>query len=241
MILILNRNRPTLSHKLELWIKKWNRRCCHAPHVMFSWLAKQKKQHGVSKTCRTEQNTIPVWLPERGREAQGRWFPPGPKFVFTFGLNHFHVLSWSGNNTWELSSFLTVKKQLVLHTLFIHCLHIRTLPHSRSPTHALSTHTSAPPYSWKGLRHSYNNGNCRCRRPIDRTWTPSSFTEVAGVEVFWISSELCWQHLRCRQKSHSLQALQKLDGRLFCLSFQLTEDISYCYIMLLINVLNLTM
>ena len=28
-------------------------------------------------------------------------------------------------------------------------------------------------YSWKGLRHSYNNG--RCRRPMDRTWTPSSF------------------------------------------------------------------
>ena len=27
------------------------------------------------------------------------------------------------------------------------------------------------------------------------------------------------------KKSHSLQALQKLVGRLFCLSFQLTEDI----------------
>ena len=43
------------------------------------------------------------------------------------------------------------------------------------------------------------------------------------------------------KKATVLQALQKLDGRLFCLSFQLTEDISYCYIMLLINVLNLTM
>ena len=63
--------------------------------------------------------------------------------------------------------------------------------------------------------------------------------EAAGVEVFWISSELWWQRSNCWQKSHSLQALQKLDGRFFCLSFQLTEDISYCYIVLLINVLNL--
>ena len=42
-------------------------------------------------------------------------------------------------------------------------------------------------------------------------------------------------------KKVRLQALQKLGDRLFCLSFQLTEDLSYCYIMLLINVLNLTM
>ena len=110
----------------------------------------------------------------------------------------------------------------------IHSLSARTHAPSLSLARPLTpyrlyAHTPhTPPYSWKGLHHSYNNGNCRCRRPINRTWTPSSFTEVAGVEVFWISSELCWQ------KSHSLQALQKLDGRLFCLGFQLTEDISYC-------------
>ena len=48
-------------------------------------------------------------------------------------------------------------------------------------------------------------------------------------------------NVRVRQKSHSLQALQKLDGRFILLNFRLTEYISYCYIMLLINVLNLTM
>ena len=42
-------------------------------------------------------------------------------------------------------------------------------------------------------------------------------------------------------KKHSLQALQKLDARLFCLSLQLAGDIRYCYIMLYMNVLNLTM
>ena len=42
-------------------------------------------------------------------------------------------------------------------------------------------------------------------------------------------------------KKASLQALQKRNGRLFCLSFQLTEDVRYYYIILLINILNLTM
>ena len=98
--------------------------------------------------------------------------------MFTFGVNHFHVFSWSGCNTWELSSLFTVKKQPVLYTLllslrllllllllplpFIHCLHICTLPHARSPTHTLHTHTSP---SWRRLRHSYNSNNCRCRIP----------------------------------------------------------------------------
>ena len=117
---------------------------------------------------------------------------------------------------------------------FTVCMYTRSLSLAGPlPPHAV-------PYSWKGLRHSYNNGNCRCRRQIDRTWTPSSFTEVADVEVFWISSELCWQRSHCRQKRHILQALL-LDGRLFGFSFQSTEDICYCYFMLLINVLNLTM
>ena len=34
--------------------------------------------------------------------STGEMILPGPKFVFTFGVNHFHVLSWSGNNTREL-------------------------------------------------------------------------------------------------------------------------------------------
>ena len=76
----------------------------------------------------------------------------------------------------------------------IHSLSARTYTPSLSlaPSHLTNfTHTPhAPPCSWKGLHNSYNNGNWR---PIDRTSTPSSFTEVAGVEVFWISSELCWQ------------------------------------------------
>ena len=32
---------------------------------------------------------------------------------------------------------------------------------------------------------------------------PSSITEVVGVEVFWVSSELCWQRSCCQQKSQA--------------------------------------
>ena len=184
--------------------------------------------------------TIPVWLTGRFRKAQRRWFPPGSVFVFTFGMNPFQVLSWSENNSRELR--LYTQPDCSLHCTLCCCRYscysfcfsfFFMLPHSRSPTHTSCTIPE---------RGYANNGNCRCRRPINRTWTPSSFTEVTSVEVFWISSELCWPSLHCRQKSHSLQALQKLDGRLFCWSFQLTEDYSrYCYIMLLINVLYFTM
>ena len=103
-----------------------------------------------------------------GQEAQGRWFPAGPKFVFTFIVNHFHVLSWVWNNTWELSSVLyTLLLSLrLLRLTFSYCPHVRMLPHSRSPTHSHLTNTHL----------TYRNGNCRRRRPIDRTWSPSSFT-----------------------------------------------------------------
>ena len=149
--------------------------------------------------------TIPVQLSDRGQEAQGRWFPTGPRFVCTDGVNHFHVFSWLGNNTWELLSLFTSKSSLYctlycchyycysFHFSFIyHSFTVHRYEHSLTLTrpftpHAPYAHTlHAPPYSWKRLRHSYNNGNCRCRRPIDRTWPPSSFTEVAGVEVVWI-------------------------------------------------------
>ena len=204
--------------------------------------------------------TIPVQLLDRGQEAQGRWFPLGPKFVFTFVVNHFHVLScreiilgelccmWRSRRLYSQSN---CRLYCTLHCCRYYCYSFcfSFLSHSftvRRYTHSLTlarpltpyapyAHTPhALPYSWEGLRHSCNNGNCRCRRPIDRIWS------------CWCGSILDFQWVMLttfvwRQKGHSLQALQKLDGRLFCLSFQLTEDISYCYIMLLINVLNLTM
>ena len=134
------------------------------------------------------------------------------------------MLSWSGNNARELcciwrsrrlywqtncnciAHFITVATTatpLSSPSSPIHSLSVSTdapslwLAHSHSLTHL--THTPrAALHSWKGLRHSYN-GNCRCRRPIDRTWTPSSFTVVTGVDVFWIFSELC-RRLCCRKK-----------------------------------------
>ena len=139
------------------------------------------------------------------------WFPPGPKFVFTVGVNHFHVLSWSGNNTSEL------------------CCIMRSHHLYSQPNCSLYCTLYSCRYSCYSFRFSF-----LCHSFTVRTYACIQYT------VFWISNELCWQLSHCQQKSHSLQALQELDGRLLCLSFQLTEDISYCYIMLLIHVLNLT-
>ena len=132
----------------------------------------------------------------RGREAQRRWFPPGLKFVFTVGVNHFHVLSWSRNNTRELccirwSRRLYSQPNCRLYcTLYCphyycysfrfsflsHSFTVRTYVHSLTLARPLTPYAPtphAPPYSWKGLCQSYNNGNWRT---IDMTWTPSSFT-----------------------------------------------------------------
>ena len=64
--------------------------------------------------------TIPVGLPDRGLEAQGRGFPPGPKCSFHLQDESFHVLSWSGNTTRELcciqpSPLFTATLQTTLH------------------------------------------------------------------------------------------------------------------------------
>ena len=148
----------------------------------------------------------PCWLLDCSREAQGRLFPPGPKFVFTVGVNHFHVLPWSGNNTRELCCILRSRRLYSQPNCSLYCtlycwLSTTATPFTSpsSPIHPLSActhaHSLTPyklyahtphtlPYSWKGLRHSYNNGNWR---PMDRTWTPSSFTEVAGVEVVMLT------------------------------------------------------
>ena len=144
---------------------------------------------------------------------RGDDFLQGQSLCLPLGWTPFHMLSWSGNNTRALCCISRSRRLysqpnctlycslyccLLLSVLFplpfSHSLHVCMLPHSHLPTHilrTLRTHTlHAPPYSWKGLPHSYNNGNCRCRRTIDSTWTPSSFTEVACAEVFGISNEL---------------------------------------------------
>ena len=146
-----------------------------------------------------------------------------------------HVLSWSGNNTRELCCILRSCRLYSQTNCSLYCTldcccyscysfrfsflshsftvstYARSLTLARPLTpYAHTPHT--PPYSWNVLRHSYNNSNCRCWGPIDRTWTPSSVTEVACVEVFWISSELRWQRSHCRQKnSHSLDDLENRD------------------------------
>lgn len=45
------------------------------------------------------------------------------------------------------------------------------------------------------------HGNCQYRRHSNWTWTPSCFSEITGVEIFWDPSELYQQHLLCRQES----------------------------------------
>ena len=162
--------------------------------------------------------TIPVWLPDLVRKHRGDDFLQGWSLCLHLGWTPFHVLSWSRNNTRELCCILRSRclnsqpncsLYCTLYCCRCSCYSFHFSFFSHSHTHHL------PPYSWKGLCHSYNNGNCRCRRPIDRTF---SMRSPCGSIL-----ELYWQHLCCRQTSHSLQALQKLDIRLFCLSFQLTE------------------
>ena len=102
-----------------------------------------------------------------------------------------------------------------------HSVTVRTYAHSLTLACSLTPYAHiphAPPSSWKGLHHSYNSCNCRCTRPIDRTWTPSSFTLKSSV----------WKYFG------------------FPVSYVdnvhiVTDVISYYYIMLLKNVLNLTL
>ena len=215
------------------------------PHVTSSQLAKRNKTH----TCWSAASQPPflfgcrtvVW-------KHRRWFPPGPIFVFTFRVNSLSFVKlvrkseeypWLQNadRKW-LDVGVTFKfasPSSPIHSLSA-CTHAPSLSLALSHLRTLCTHTSRTALFLKGAT------------PLLQQWQlqiqeahRGGFTEVASVEVFCISSELCWQRLQCRQNSHSLQALQKLDGRFQCFSFQLTEDIPYCYIMLLINVLHFTM
>ena len=52
--------------------------------LLLALLSFVKNEHSQT---RRQCYAIPVWLPDRGREAHGRWFPPRTKFVFTFGAN----------------------------------------------------------------------------------------------------------------------------------------------------------
>ena len=143
--------------------------------------------------------------------AQGRWFPPGPKFMFTFGVNHFHVLSWSGNNTRELCCCLYSQPRSSQYCTLYCCrydcysFHFSFLSHlftvstyARSLTLArpltayeLCAHT---PYGTalflKGVCHSDNNGNWRL---IDRTWTPSSFSAETRWQVILFKFPIDWR------------------------------------------------
>ena len=73
------------------------------PHVTSGQLATREKTHTANQPPLTwllaKQVATSYSQSNDSMVLHHSWFPPGPKFVFTFGVNSFHMLSWSGNNT----------------------------------------------------------------------------------------------------------------------------------------------
>ena len=128
----------------------------------------------------------------------------------------------------EPSPLFTAKLQSILYTLllsllllllllllplpFIHCPHIHMLPHSRLPTHTLCTLRTYTSHT--ALLLQWQLQIRETMRTMSQVWRYLGFPLSYIYYIYWV---------------------------IFCLSFQLTEYISYCYIMMLMNVLNLTM
>ena len=108
--------------------------------------------------------------PDRGREAQGRWFPPGPKFVLTFRVNPISRVKlspspgrprlYSQPNCRLYCTFYCCRYDCYSFRFSFHSLVL--LHHFRSPTH-----TSCTTLFLKGATPLLQQWQLqRCRRPI---------------------------------------------------------------------------
>ena len=109
---IFNRNWSKLSHNLELRIKICIVDDATPPcHVHSACRAEKNTpmlkccdSTSLSNTAKREHGVTPFLFGSQTmvRKQRGDDLLQGWKFVFTFRVNPFHVLSWSGNNTREL-------------------------------------------------------------------------------------------------------------------------------------------
>ena len=145
----------------------------------------------------------------------------------------------SGNNTRELccifrGAITFIHSQTA--ACIVHFIAVATTATLFTPIHSLSALTHAPSLS---LIHSYYT----TLTTMATAYSGDPYTELeparlslkSQVWTYFGSPVSYVDNVRIVGKKASLQALQKLNSRLFCLGFHLTEDIRYCYIMLLLN------